>query len=376
MWRILLSALMLIAACERQDAASVQGACDFGATQTVVSTPGLSFDGVALAKRERDYLAVWSEPRGLFARQLDRHGKPQAGAHRLGERCRGGIATAQQGAATGVACLRPRGHAELGRVDAAGRWLGAQALGAAGRDSEGIAVVAHAGGFAVAWHDGQPGRYRAQWAVTGGGQTPTDSTLSDPAYAAGAPALVSHQGKLLASWAETRFTPSGDSATRLQVARIGQAGRSLGESSIHEAAPQLLSVQGRLWVGFRDRRRAAQRAQLYALRLDNALAAIGQPIRVGRANSDGPPRMVGCALDRFALTPRVYGGEMYIGVHALDADFKHRGDGHQYYENSREFVRAAGACTETGLLMFAAERSAPGQPGVRGIAAPLSCRAK
>jgi len=131
-------------------------------------------------------------------------------------------------------------------------------------------------------------------------------------------------------------------------------------------------------LSFRDRARAERlnstRNELYVARIGSDLGIVGTPRAVGRANTESEPSLQTCGGLTTALLPREYGGERYVGIHALDAELGQIGAGHQLYANGREFVQASGACLDGRWLLFAADRATPGKPGSEAVAMTFSCR--
>jgi len=340
------------------------------------------FDDIAVAATRVGALSVWSEPAGTYARGLDEQAKPSGPSVRIAERCKGGIALATTSATRGdgvwLACSRPHANPEeaelaLLRLNGAGRVESQERIGLVGRDGAGVSIAVDGQRLLVGWHDGSVQAYAARLMIDTAGKREY-LTLSDTAFAAGAPSIAARDGHWIAAFSETQIgLPK--SVTRVMLRSDRRAARLLSETHVSDAAPIVGWDETSPWLAYRDLRAKNPKPELYALRLSTSLTPAGASHPVGRANGEGGPSLVSCGDLRVAALPRDYASERYIGVHALDAALENLESGHQYYANSRDFVLAASACVGRSAIVLASERKAPADPGASLMAMSFGCGA-
>jgi len=382
-----LLAVFLCVSCETPPARNVkkQG-CDLPAGAILARDETAAYDGVAAVRDPSiggGARIVWSSRAGTFTRTVDSSGVPGRPAVKITDRCRGGIDLLARKGGFRVGCVRPDSGAFVYSLDTQGKLLRHEYLGRAGRDSRGIRLVAHGTRWTVSWHDGTPAAYAAMLVEVGPEGPAPAQHLSDPRYASDAATMTAVGEDWIAAWPETRFGTKGGSRTRLMVKRRGKPSSELGDMALAQSDPQLAHGPDGTWLGFRSLDKDDRQPQLYAVRLTDRLRMNGKPRRVGRANTLGTPVVMECptgaggdanASRRFAITPRMYGGERYVALHPLDKGLSGLGGGNQYYANSLDYVGAAGVCTDRGMLLLAAERTPLPSDRARLMVAPATCR--
>ena len=373
--------LLLIAAlCGACQRSAGQRHCRLGPEHTVALSRAKDFDGIALVEsgaRGQGAVALWSEPSGLYAQQLDPFGAALGARVRLGARCDGGLdALARPGPEPGfdVACLlQPvRGkHDEPGGV----LWLAISPqlnptrralLGSAGPLSEGVALARTQQGLELVWHDGAADSQRVWWLVPAvPGAVP--QTISEAGRVASAPSLArGPDGHGLASWAETWV--DGERLHSRIVAWSHRGGRrTLHQVGNYAAMPKLVALSGAapalrggaasdaggLVLAFRDHREG-EKTGLYVAPL-GANGLQSTPVRVGRADGTGRPALTPCMGGLVSATPRTYGGDYFIGINWLDAQLARSRGEQQFYEDSHAFTHVAASCQGNHALLFIAE---------------------
>jgi hypothetical protein len=340
--RCKLFALLVLSSC----AAPTRRQCELEPPEVVARSQGLMFDGVAVARDVRRSVYAWSEEGGLFV-----------DGRRLGERCRGGIDLSVIDGVAWVACSRPDGDVVVYRGSDPTR------VGNAGRDGRGVAL---AGGWVI-FHEGAVGDH-AIWLAKLGSPA---KRISHEGAAAREPTLVAHAGHVYAAFAEIDL--HGAPASRLFVSRDGTDAKQIARPRAFSPTPRLTADDRGLVLGYRDRAKEGARSELRVVRLNGDAQVVGGASTVGRANDVGDPSLYGCGELVAALLPREYGGERYVGIHALDERLNALGNGHQLYESGHDFTLAAGACDPHGLQLFAADRASPSKPGVQAIALRFRC---
>lgn len=361
--------LLLLLACS-----GPRAVCELTPPEVVARSEGLLFDGVALSPLVTGEVAsAWSSREGLF---IARTG---AAPRRLGERCSGGLDLAASGGAVYLSCSRPAqgaGEVVLYRLDAALQTQAVERLGGAGRDSRGVAIATDQTTVWVAHHDGSIGDHAVRLARWDGTMV-TTQRVSQPGVAAFGPTLLVHGGHLYLGYGELVLPAAPGSEEQalstLWISRDREPPRSLLRTRAHDAAPILAADAHGLMLGYRDRPRRATQGELHVVRVSSELRVVGEPRSIGRANADGRPSLYVCEGLTAALLPREYGSELFVGVNQLDGELASVGAGHQFYTSGRDFVVASGACVGGSLLMLAAERAAPGKPGVEAHALRFHC---
>ncbi len=384
-WWTPLVPLVLLAsvACRSGSDAAQPRRCELGDAFEVARSDVVRFDAIALSAVGDAVLAAWSELSGTYGRRLDADGRPRGPIQRLRERCEGGLALADADASDGqgeggawLACSEPNAEVEhsaltLMRLDARLAARTQRVLGLVGRDGAGVTMVRDGPRVLVGWHDGTPQAYAARLAIHTGEAT-EHFTLSDPAFAAGAPAVAAHHGHWLAAFSETRISLP-ETATRIVLRSDRHPSRVLRASSVDDPAPALAWDKTSAWIAYRERNPRNPRPNLFTARLTTELKLAHIPRQIGRANSEGPPTVLACPAVALSLLPRNYASELYIGIHALDATLRNLGAGHQSYANSRDFVLSTAACVGGNALILNSERKAPADPGASLIALPFHC---
>jgi hypothetical protein len=368
--------LSLASGCEwRADAAPE---CRLTPGEVLTRVGGLGFDDVRLISlSDHTLIASWSDARGVWLRSLNAAGHPLTAATQVTERCAGGLALLAHQDGLLLGCVRPDaegGGARLYQLDAHGSVLSSMSLGQVGRDGHGIALAARGERVLVAFHEGAVGQHAIHLASLEKDRLVNVARVSHSERASAAPALLWQGDRYYLAWSESALEPGSEAPSQIWLMREGSAPRKLVESAVFDPAPSLTWNGTELVLGFRDRRAHDKRSELYVTRLDTELKAKGSPLRVGRANSEGPPELHTCGKLRAAVLPREYGGEHYVAVHALDAELHNLGGGHQYYANSREFVLTDATCSTDGLTLLVGERAPPDKPGVELLSLRFTCQ--
>ncbi len=338
------------------------------------------FDGVAFAT---DPLrAVWSEEDGLFWRPLDAAGAAAGDTVRLGARCGGGLATTTSDGSTWLACARRpdddkdvAGVLSIERRDGSGEVVQRTLVRPVGRDAAGVSMVASGGGVRVAWHDGVPGAWRVWWVqVDVDAEGPIDPVMvSAPRHAAGAPSLLAMEDdEVLVVWAET-WLDAGFPHGRIQSWRGRSTAETIQEIDVQWPTPTLVRHDDETVMFFRDHRRPWRRTSVYAVRLDAHDRTHGEPVRVGRANTEHGPRPLECGDHLWVGSPRTWDTEVLVGINVLGDDLQKRVPEQQVYQWGAHFAVTDLNCSEGSVLSLVGERGESTRPEVALRVLKLHC---
>lgn len=373
-------ALWLACACED----SPHGAglrCELGDERVLDHIAAGTFGGVDLEPVEGGAVVAWSTQAGAFVLRVDVDGAPRAEPTRLGDSCDGGVAVAagQRGDEIVVACLRrpygpanKPGHVMLATLDAELGLTRRQKIGRAGTDSWGVDVLVGDDGPVIAWRDAGMDGARVWRTELRGGVDPGAVVASSPTVSAGPPRLMRDGAHVLAVWAET--WSEGAAASGQVVLQVDRAApRQIAEVVFQEPTPTVARDPTGLVVAFRDERRPHRRAGLYAVRLDDRYATVGEPVRVGRANGRGGPHAFGCMQSLVTAVPRSWSNDELVALNVLDGDLVHRVRERHMYEFGHSFTRTAAACVGPGPLVAVAEEGHSAAPEARLRVVPLRC---
>jgi hypothetical protein len=374
--------------------------CELEPPVLVTRSDGLSFDAVAVAlHRERDPLFAWSDARGLSIKLAG-----DAQAVRIGERCRGGLDLVARPEGAYLACSRSASDREVGdesssevalyAIDASLRAQVSHTFGQVGRDGQGVALAADRAAIYVAHHDGSFGEHAIQLTTVRDGRV-SQRRLSALGAAAGEPALLAHAGHIYAAYSQLELQVDGKPASSIWIARDGAAAVRVRKTRVHAAAPKLTADARGLLLAYRELPARKSRSELMIARLTDSLRVLAEPRAIGRANGEGAPALMACGQLVTALLPREYGSERFVGINALDGELSALGAGHQFYASGHEFVLASAACVDArgsvqermpqtrgrkgersvapAWLVVAADRAAPGKPGVEAVALAFHC---
>jgi hypothetical protein len=356
--------------------------CHFGVEHPVFASSAAGYDDVALVWVGTHAALFFSEQSGLYARWLDARGLPGAPAERLGPRCDAGVAAAVSGNALQLACARRAtdqpasdGDVSLYALDQRLRVQHVSRFGEVGRSSRGVAIAASSAGLTLVWQDATLDAARV-WLMRGFGAQPI--AISDPGFAASAPALAADSAHVYVTWSETREN-GRSSESRVQLAELAP-GLTIGPKAVTVAhsrdaspSPALAASEHGLWLAFRDRRRASRRTGLYLARLDRAGRALGAPVRAARADGVGRPALRRCLGGVFAATPRTFAGDYFVGVVRGDPTLRTLSGEQQFYEDSHEFAQVGATCAGDHALLLMAERARPGRGGAALRSVSFSC---
>jgi hypothetical protein len=363
--------------------------CRLGVEHVVATTVAKEMHAIELvATPDGNAVALWSEPAGLFARPLDREGRPRADPTRLGLACDGGLAAevADDGGLT-LACLaRPSRDDKEPRAGAAAiHVLGpdlvlrsSRSVGPAGPISHGIGIARAGAGTEVLWHDGSAEAQLIRWVAldrggaVGGGVQPV-RVVSDESHVASAPAIQRVDSGALSLWTEHRLR--GERIESHLLAWTGGAAKPRVLARLRHLAPTPTFARGAegLVVGFRDQPSTTRRAGLYLAPLSKAGTTLGERVRLGRADGVSRPALAGCMGGTVAAVPRTYGGNHFIGLHWIEANLaRHRG-GQQFYEDTHAFTQAATACLGDHALLLVGEHGMLDAPRATLRAVAYTC---
>jgi len=357
--------------CGRDRARIVPFDCTLGAEHRIALVDGPEVDDVALAEAEGRLWALWSERAGTFARAIATDGAPEGEPIRIGARCEGGIAAAEDRATIWIACGRrgddardDEGGVQLltfhdAQVEAHG------AYGALGPDGRGVALAVDRRGTLVLGWQRARGAVRESWIQRVGEHPPPPERVSTPPFLASAPALAFSNQSLWVAWSESWFDARGNPEGRIQL-RVGHAApRAIANLRFDSAMPVLRAGPGGHWLlTFRDRRRIGERPRAYIAAIDGEAFERGRVERVRferslPANARGEALALGCAGDVFVVSPRTRSrSERLIAIRRYASSLRGLGPEHQVYEHGASFEHADARCVGTRLLVLVgAQRS-------------------
>lgn len=374
-WSALLAALLLGGCGEEM----LGGACLLGAEHRIAVPVGPLVHDVALATEGRSVWALWSDRSGAFVRAIDPDGRPREHPIRIGPACDGGMAALAQSGALLVACGRrgdeargDDGGVQLFEVRE-GRVRVRGALGAMGRDGQGVALaVAADGALHVGWQQAR-GAVSSAWiarALTGA----EPERISHPRHRASRPALALRDGTLLVAWAETWLRPDGEIEGRVRL-RSGPRTRDVAALAFEHALPVLRPGVGHdLALSFRDRRPAGSRPRVQVARVRPGPLRLDRIEAAAHANAAGEAFACGCGSDIFVVAPRTHSRtERLVSIRRHGPDLRPRGPEQQVYEHGAVFEHADAACVDGRLLVLFAGR--PGLDARQGSvrATTVSC---
>jgi hypothetical protein len=352
--------------------------CHFGPEHAIFESHGSGFDDIALAFHDGRAVALFSEPLGLYARELDRQGLPRSRVARLGPRCDAGLAAADGGDRNWLACARrgdggEPGAVALGTLGPALDLTAVASFGPVGPSSHGVALAAHGGDAALAWQDALLGDARLRVARWPGTEA---SLASDPSWYAERPALALDGARTLLAWGESREL-SRRYESRVRYTELRQPQNNVGSTLVSgrdpAPSPELVAGQGGVWLAFRDRRKGARRTGLYLTRLGPDGRRIGELMRAGRADGVGRPVVRACLGGLVAATPRTFAGDYFVGVVRIDPSLRGLSGEQQFYEDSHEFAQVAASCLGDRALLLIAERARLGRSGAALRSVSFSC---
>ena len=331
--------------------------CHFG-TDRPIAEADHGFDQLEM----HEGVLHWSAPDGLW-----RDGR------RLEARCDGGFDVVGEV----VACLRRPTHGEAGSLVwmrfEGGVLVERHAIAQVGRDSRGVAMARSGEGWRMLWHDGTPGDWQVWSAVFVPGAETDPAPVSSFQIAALSPTMWTEGEDTYMAWGES-WLDAGYSRGQVMAWSGSGAPRRVVEVDVHDPRPVVLRDARSRVLFFRDHRRPYRRVGLYAVRLDDRFQTMGEPVRVGRANADGPIRALECAGSLVVLTPRTWDEDLLIGINVLDRDLRKRIAEQQVYEWNAHFDQADVACVDDELRLVVAERGRGTESRVQAHAIQLSCR--
>lgn len=365
--------------------------CVMGTEYEVATAHGMAFDDLAITTLGSRSYAFWSDDSGLFGRVLNAQGKPTGKPKRLSERCVGGIASAAWKQSLVVACLRPLRAArplenadadldaeteEEGRTQPQARapaqalWLTVNTellvteqreLGTAGSVSGGIDVAARGDDLAVIWQDASLDSARI-W-LWRGGEYAEQLLLSSPVSSPAEPSLVWLDKGLFMMWSEASGDPrQHERRLVLSNAQSVQGAPMVVTTVMHEdPTPRLRELNGELYLAFRDKR-GGRKPGLYVSKVSDRGALHGELSRLSRADAKAGPAIVPCFDGLLAVAPRTFGGGKFVGINWADKTLTRASQERQFYEDSRQFARAAGTCVGEHALLLIGEQGKPERP--------------
>lgn len=355
-----------------------------GAEHTVAQAHGLAFDDLAITTRGNVSYAFWSDTGGLFGVVMNAQGKPTQPVKRLSERCAGGVAaTVLTPGTIGVACLRPfdgsevSGHAAWITLGAELQLKKTRVLGTAGRVSHGIDVAVMDDALAVVWQDATVDGaslllWRGSDKANQSSDEPESLLLSSPQSSPAEPSLTWLGKRLWLMWSEASGDPRNHER-RLVLSR-GEGAPTVVTTVMHDdPTPRLRTLNGQLYMAFRDQRTRGRKPGLYVSRLSERGALLGERARLSRADAKAGPAIVPCFEGLLAVAPRTFGGGKFVGVNWVDASLTRTSQERQFYEDSRQFSLAAGACLNDHALLLVGEQGSLERPQVHLRAVGFRC---
>ncbi len=371
-----------LSACKASE--NVASTCSLAKGQVVARRDALAFHAIKLLPLRGELSALWSDAQGLWWRRLDLRGAPLAAPTRLTDDCAGGMDALQAGSGLWLACSRPlgrgseEGELRVYRFDTQGRVVRDVVVGKTGRDGQGVSLSGEGTRLNVVFHEGSWGRHVIHRARLENDLLVQSEVISDERRIAGDPASLVDEGHHYAVWRESQLASEPETSTTIWIKADDAPARRVLDTRVVETMPSLSRDGSGLLLAYRDQRPRDKRPELYLTRLSGSLGPLSSPVRVGRANGQGAPRLARCGAVHAAVLPREYGGEHYVAVHELDGQLANRGGGHQYYANTREFVQASATCVGAAgqgeLTLLIGERAQPAKPGVELMTLRFSCR--
>ncbi len=354
--------------------------CRFGNEHTVVRTESRLFEGLSLAVRGSDAVALWSTSAGFFGRPLKPDGRPKGPPIRIGSRCRGGLNSWVGDDVLWVACLRQN----RGDVDDAGgvtvylldpslRPMSSTHFGTAGSMSRGVGMARGERGILVVWHDARPEAQRVWLAETDGVSALESRVISRDGRLAGPPSILRFGDRVWTAWAET-WMESEKLRGEILLAKGGAAPRVVMEVSYPSATPQLIALDGRVLLAFREQPDRDRPPGLYLAWLGPSGAMAGKAVRMARADAEDRPALSSCFGGLVAASPRTYGVDRFVGVNWVDVSLIRRVGEQQFCEATRQFSLAASVCTGPNALVLIAEIGSSFHEDIRLRSVPFGCR--
>jgi len=337
-----------------------------GAEHSIATANGWSFDELAMTTVASATYAFWSDAGGLYGVTLDADGKRAVAPRRLGDRCVGGVAAVAHGKSVAVACLRPfdgsdaAGVALLLLFGADLNPLQQRTLGMSGRVSRGIDIARSADGqLAVVWQDASLDA--AEVFLWRGGDEAERLTLSTASSSPSGPSVTWLGARVFVGWAEASRDPK-EKTQRLVLSRGEGPPSVITPVTYRLPTPRVRTVGGELYVSFRDLRDGVPRPGLYVSRISDQGKQVGTLARIARANARAGQTIVPCFDGLLTIAPRSAGEGGFIGINWADSTLTRRSPERQYYEDSRQFVAASGACLGDHALLLIGEQGGPTRP--------------
>ncbi len=354
------SLLVFLFACTSES--SVE--CHFGTDQPVASADH-AFERIRLVGET----LYWSAPDGLWMlRDDDRT--------RLGARCSGGFVVHERDAQKFVACVRLPTHGDVGSIV----WMRFEdtvlrehlEVARVGRDSRGVAMEPTESGWQLLWHDGTPGTWQVWSTQVSDGVVEEPRPASSFQVAALSPTTWREDDAVFMAWGES-WLDAGFPRGQVMVWSGAGVPQRVMEVDVQDPRPTLIRDSRSRVLFFRDHRRPFRRVGLYAVRLDDRFRAMGEPIRVGRANASGPIRALECGGSLAVMTPRTWDKDLLIAINVLDEDLRKRIAEQQVYEWSAHFDQADVTCVDDTLHIVVGEQGRGTESRVRAHAITLRC---
>lgn len=341
-----------------------------GTEYEVATAHGMAFDDLAITTLGSRNYAFWSDDAGLFGSVLNAQGKPVGQPKRLSERCVGGIATALWKQALVVACLRPS-VPSVADDQGAALWIsvstdltvtGLSTVGTAGSVSRGIDVAVRGKDLAVIWQDATLDSSRI-W-LWRGGEYAEQQLLSSPVSSPAEPSVAWLDNGLFMTWSEASGDPrQHERRLVLSKATVAQGAPSVVTNVMHDdPTPRLRQLHGELYVAFRDKRDRGRKPGLYVSKVSDRGALVGEMARLSRADAKAGPAIVPCFDGLLAVAPRTFGGGKFVGINWVDKSLTRASQERQFYEDSRQFARAAATCVGEHALLLIGEQGRPERP--------------
>ena len=358
-----LCALATISGCGDDPVRIVGGACAFGDEHRIAIPEGPVVHDVALASDGTRAWAVWSDPSGAFAREIDGTGVPIAAPVRLGAPCDAGVAAATLAGAPWIACGR-RGddaRSDEGGVQVLelrdGRVSARASFGPVGPDGEGVALDV-AGTPRVGWQEAR-GAISAAWvAELREGARP--ERISPPRFRASRPALATRaDGTPLVAWSETWLDARGDVEGRIELRAGTAAARAVADLAFDDPHPTLRGSGDDLVLAFRDRRPARSRPRVQIARVTGE-PGLDRIESASHANAIGDAPAIPCGDHVYVVAPRTHSRtERLVSVRRYTRALEPAGPEQQIYEHGSAFEHGDAQCVGGHLLIVIGGRPSP-----------------
>lgn len=327
---------------------------------------------MAVVARGEKLIAAWSDDSGLHARLLTATGSVVGAAFRLGERCNGGLAMAENGQSGRLACMRVGSDShgiELIDILYDGSSRSVARIPTNNREGRGVALAIHGSETHVVWSEGPRAHEQVWRARLGDGRMSVPECLSNENAFAIEPDVLFDGQDWLVAWAEMSTADPSAKTGRVMLSNGHGAPSPLSNVFCISPSPRISRDRTGLLVAFRDVRAPDVHAGLFLMRPDRH----EPPKRVARANAFGAEDIAYCQRGLFASTPRTFRSDSLVGLSRIDENLVRLGHEIQIYQTNADLALADLACIARGTLAVVADESTPGNSHPLIRATPLLC---